>query len=199
MNKNDFERLTILVDNQAPTETIIVNPESKEQVHLISKILKKRTQGKLSLLFQSVQHQSYFFEQLLNQFLYIEAAGGRVFNTLNQVLLIYRRGKWDLPKGKIENQEKPDQAAIREVAEETGLTHHTILKPLPPTFHIYLTSDLEWYLKKTFWFDMQTSMPEMIRPQKEEQISKVIFTELSFARNADSWLSIHEVLNQPLP
>src|SRR6267154_620027 len=35
----------------------------------------------------------------------IEAAGGLVQNEKNEWLIIFRRGKWDLPKGKIEGDE----------------------------------------------------------------------------------------------
>lgn len=37
------------------------------------------------------------------------------------LLLNYRRGYWDLPKGKLEQGETNLQAAIRELKEETGL------------------------------------------------------------------------------
>ena len=196
---NAFELLSNFVENRSDSETVRLNPENKELAKLVTGILKKRNSGRLTLLFQTNESLAFFTERMMNHFNFIEAAGGRVFNALNQILLIYRRGKWDLPKGKIESNEKPDQAAWREVAEETGLQFHTVLNPLPPTYHIYQTSDSEWFLKRTYWFDMQTTMRETLKPQKEEQISKALFTEVSFARQADSWPSVHEVLNQKLP
>ena len=52
----------------------------------------------------------------------IEAAGGIIISEKGELLMIFRRGKWDLPKGKIDQGETPPQAAIREVKEETGLS-----------------------------------------------------------------------------
>jgi 8-oxo-dGTP pyrophosphatase MutT (NUDIX family) len=51
----------------------------------------------------------------------IKAGGGIVVNEQNEVLLIYRRGKWDLPKGKLDDGETIEECALREVKEETGL------------------------------------------------------------------------------
>ena len=45
----------------------------------------------------------------------MEAAGGIVVNEELSLLMIFRNGKWDLPKGKIEQGEDPDTAAIRGV------------------------------------------------------------------------------------
>ena len=42
----------------------------------------------------------------------VEAAGGVVFNPANEILLIHRRGSWDLPKGKIDDGETISQAAL---------------------------------------------------------------------------------------
>mgnify|MGYP000625090747 CR=1 FL=1 len=51
----------------------------------------------------------------------IKAAGGLVVNEDGEVLLIKRRGLWDLPKGKVEEGEFMRLAAVREVKEETGI------------------------------------------------------------------------------
>jgi len=51
------------------------------------------------------------------------AAGGWVVNEKDEILFIFRRGKWDLPKGKLDNGEKLEECAQREVREETGLQH----------------------------------------------------------------------------
>ena len=118
-------------------------------------------------------------------FRYIKAAGGVVKNEKNEVLVIFRYGKWDLPKGKIktgsgrngelksdEEAEKTDQAAIREVMEETGLSRVTITGKLSPTFHIYPEKGRQ-ILKKTFWFEMKATSDQPLIPQNEEDISIV--------------------------
>lgn len=54
------------------------------------------------------------------------SAGGLVFNKDNEVAIIARRSRsghleWCLPKGHIEKGETPEQTAVREVHEETGI------------------------------------------------------------------------------
>ncbi len=109
-------------------------------------------------------------------FLRIEAAGG-VVKRNNQFLFIFRNGKWDLPKGKLDAGEDAEQAAIREVAEECGIQGHQIVKSLPPTWHIYQSvwqdSAGEWILKKTHWFEMEYTGTENGTPEKGENISEI--------------------------
>ena len=52
----------------------------------------------------------------------VRAAGGVVVRD-GRVLLVHRPkyGDWSLPKGKLEDGESWEQAALREVVEETGL------------------------------------------------------------------------------
>lgn len=107
-------------------------------------------------------------------YIYIEAAGGIVSNNKNENLLIYRNEHWDLPKGKIERGETPEQGALREVEEETGMKHLKIERPLLESYHMY---DLYggWHLKKTYWFLMHTDQPDPIQPQTEEGITQCIW------------------------
>ena len=100
----------------------------------------------------------------------IQAAGGVVFNDYNQLLMIFRNGKWDLPKGKLENFESVEQAAIREVEEECGVSNLKIDIRLDETYHIYTLQDKD-ILKKTYWFKMYCDNQFLI-PQMEEGISK---------------------------
>ena len=105
-----------------------------------------------------------------NMFKLIEAAGGVVVDKEEELLLIYRKGKWDLPKGKIEKGEAVQTAAIREVEEECGVKGLTIEKELPTSYHIY-TAKNKTYLKKTYWFKMSANkMP--LKPQLEEDITE---------------------------
>ncbi|HKJ41038.1 MAG TPA: NUDIX domain-containing protein [Sunxiuqinia sp.] len=107
----------------------------------------------------------------------IPAAGGIVWNERQQLLVIKRFGKWDLPKGKIETAETTEQAAIREVEEECGISGLKILNELPATFHIYrspyIKQENNWVLKKTHWFEMGYSGNDLLKPQIEEQIEEV--------------------------
>ena len=55
------------------------------------------------------------------KFMLVQAGGGLVQNGNGQYLFMLRRGKWDLPKGKLDPGETLEQCAVREVGEETGL------------------------------------------------------------------------------
>lgn len=101
----------------------------------------------------------------------ITAAGGVVTNTTNQLLVINRRGKWDLPKGKVEENETCAEAAKREVEEETGIGSLMIINSLPLTYHIYF-ADGTRLLKTTWWYRMKTSSTQQAMPQTEEEISE---------------------------
>jgi hypothetical protein len=78
----------------------------------------------------------YFFQVFRSVFLEVPAAGG-VVKSGNRLLFIFRNGKWDLPKGKIDKGETQREAALREVTEECGISGQQIKKQLPSTFHIY--------------------------------------------------------------
>ena len=116
-------------------------------------------------------------ELLLQILTLIPAAGGLVRNGQNDILFIKRLGRWDLPKGKIEQNESDQEAAIREVVEECRITGLKIRRPLPPTFHIYRSPFMDkknnWVLKKTSWFEMEYNGNELPAPQTEEQIEEV--------------------------
>ena len=104
-------------------------------------------------------------------FRFAPAAGGLVLIN-NCIAAIERNGIPDLPKGHIENNESPDEAALREVREETALSNLSIIKQLPSTFHCYLLNN-QWTLKKTSWFLMKSDDEFRPKPQEEEGISKV--------------------------
>ena len=104
-------------------------------------------------------------------FRFAPAAGGLVFIN-NAIAAIERNGIPDLPKGHIEKNESPDEAALREVREETALSNLSIIKQLPSTFHCYLLNN-QWTLKKTSWFLMKSDDEFKPKPQEEEGISKV--------------------------
>lgn len=105
-------------------------------------------------------------------FTLIEAAGGLVSNPNGEWLFIFRHGKWDLPKGKIEKGEAIETAAIREVEEECGIKNLKIIKPLTPTYHTYSLEEKE-VLKRTYWFEMSSNDTSKLVPQTEEGITEV--------------------------
>ncbi|MDT8309366.1 MAG: NUDIX domain-containing protein, partial [Bacteroidales bacterium] len=122
----------------------------------------------------------------------ILAAGGMVSNENREFLLIFRRGKWDLPKGKCDNNESAAAAAVREVKEETGLKKPIIAGEPLITRHIYEQGN-EWILKITYWYPMTASKSEVLTPQKEEDITKVLWANKEKINEAmkNSYPSIH--------
>lgn len=104
----------------------------------------------------------------------IQAGGGVVINEKEQVLMIYRREKWDLPKGKLDPDETIVECAIREVMEETGLKFITLEKKLITTVHEY-TEKSQLIQKETHWYLMHASTDtnQTLIPQIEEGIEKI--------------------------
>ena len=106
-----------------------------------------------------------------SQFLLLRAAGGLVVNN-QRLLFIFRNGKWDLPKGKMEMGESVDETALREVQEECGIVDLCLNQFLTKTFHVYCMNN-RWVLKETDWFLMQSSQDNNLTPQLEEGIDLV--------------------------
>ncbi len=105
---------------------------------------------------------------------YERAAGGLVKNSREEILFIYRLGKWDLPKGKIEKGESKKEAAKREVMEECGIENIIIEKKLQNTYHIFERKG-RGTLKITHWYLMKTDYQGILTPQLEEDITEVVF------------------------
>ena len=137
-------------------------------------------------------------EALKQTFKMAPAAGGIVVKN-GKIVTITRHDIPDLPKGHIEKGESPEQAALREVEEETGIDKLQIVKPLPSTWHCYFEHE-EWKLKRTYWYLMQSEADLQAKPQTEEGISEV---KLIGAEEIDSFLkrtfrSISEILGKDL-
>lgn len=188
------------------------SPQTPEGLNSDLDILKGRYMGKTKMLlnyidtlektkkYDAVQIFSKDFETLKKDFksLYkqLDAAGGLVFNDKNEVLFIFRRDFWDLPKGKIDPGETKEEAAVREVQEETGLKNIELGKKLITTRHTYKNRKGKRIIKKTFWYKMTTTDSDLI-PQTEEDIEMAIWKTIKdfFAENPVVYKNIVEVLN----
>lgn len=131
------------------------------------------------------------------RFQLIEAAGGVVTNSKKQVLWILRNDKWDLPKGKVEVGEQIQEAAVREVKEECGLTSIRLGVLLGVTYHIYSCKDVN-VLKKSFWFSMSCPAQQDLIPQLEEGITEVVWADAALHQMylENTYASISELLRQ---
>jgi len=112
------------------------------------------------------------WELFFGKYKIVQAAGGVVINNKNQVLFIFRNGFWDLPKGKVEDAEAIEIAAIREVEEECGISKPRLIRKLLITHHTYDTYG-ENCIKPTHWYLMKYDGDEELLPQEEEGITNV--------------------------
>lgn len=105
----------------------------------------------------------------------ISAAGG-IVEMDEELLFIKRHGLWDLPKGKIEKNERIEDAAIREVEEECGLNGVKIKEFLIDTYHTYEMKGKR-FIKRTYWYSMSCDGAKETKPQVEEGITEVAWIE----------------------
>ncbi|GAC1398098.1 MAG: hypothetical protein NVSMB63_18350 [Sediminibacterium sp.] len=104
----------------------------------------------------------------------IIAAGGLVQNEQQELLMIYRRGKWDLPKGKLDKGENIEDCAVREVMEETGLVYVDRGELIAVSHHPYFDPYLEEeVVKETYWYAMRVKGNQPLIPQAAEDITSI--------------------------
>ena len=148
-------------------------------------------------------HAGVFFHESLEKlrkeffkkFTFIQAAGGLVTNESGEVLLMFRRGKWDLPKGKLDKGETIEQCAVREVEEETGLKDITVESLLQSTFHTYHEGS-RFILKESIWYKMTVSGSQKLTPQTEEGIMEIKWVKKDNLKSYfdESYPSVADVL-----
>jgi len=132
----------------------------------------------ITLFYPDFEKMKSDFQSL---FQIIVAAGGCVFNSKGELLVIYRRKSWDLPKGKIDEGETPQIAAVREVQEETGVLDLSVSYEITQTWHTYRQKNR--ILKHTYWFEMATSDVDLV-PQLEEDIEEARWVQpTAFLKN----------------
>ena len=118
----------ILVDNTAyykedPT-SLFINSHITEEIRYGVEAIENQEHVKSIMVFHDDLDE--LWQTFKNDYREIEAAGGIVNNEKGEYLFISRNGKWDLPKGKIESGETPEEAATREVNEECSIGDLTI-------------------------------------------------------------------------
>ena len=121
----------------------------------------------------------------------------------NRLLTMRRNGRWDLPKGHLEEGESIEQCAAREVAEECGLEleHLNVTAHITDTLHFYYFPKTQrWELKTTHWYAMDYDGAADTAPQTEEGITEVEWIDRSDASRhfADSFGTIRTVIDNYL-
>jgi 8-oxo-dGTP pyrophosphatase MutT (NUDIX family) len=134
-------------------------------------------------------HLTELKQAFFKKFVPVTAGGGAVWNNKKQLLFIHRRGKWDLPKGKLDAGETIEHCAVREVEEETGLKNPTITSPLLITYHTYHENG-KHLLKTSHWFVMQVNGEQQTLPQSSEDIIAIEWLA------KDQW---HKIITETFP
>lgn len=137
------------------------------------------------------------FNEYLLRCIKIEAAGGMVLNAKGELLMMFRKGKWDMPKGKLDEGETIKECALREVSEETGLTALNIGRKLQTTYHTYTLKGKK-VIKFSHWYFMKYVGNEIPVPQTEEDITEVRWVDKKEAERLieDAYASIREVVKK---
>lgn len=159
-------------------------------------LLKNTSITEVNIFYHNLEKLWQHFQ---NHFDYLEAAGGLVRNSQGEILFIHRLGRWDLPKGKVEEGETTEVAAVREVEEECGISQLELGKLVTVTYHIYFQKNLK--LKATYWYAMNYGGNGDLVPQTEEGIAKVEWKTEAEVQEVmhDTYDNIRIVLETQIP
>lgn len=126
---------------------------------------------------------------------FVAAAGG-IVKRKEKYLFIKRLGMWDLPKGKIDEGESPEEAAIREIHEECGVLCEKVNELITITYHTYAFEGRPT-IKKTYWYALDYSGAKELTVQKEEGITKARWFDLKKIEEVrgETYPSIADVLD----
>ncbi len=183
-----------IVPKKLLDDVLILNANPERVEELLELMTDKKFKEVDSITFASDDKRK-MIEFVKTKFKVVEAAGGLVEGD-GKNLLIYRQGRWDIPKGKIDRGEKRRACAIREVQEETGVKVEIAFK-IGHTWHTYMRNN-KYILKKTHWYSMRCLDDSKMKPQKKEGIEDVRWMTLSEMRAAlyDSYRSIRVVVQE---
>ncbi|WP_443939449.1 NUDIX hydrolase [Pedobacter sp. MW01-1-1] len=166
---------TLFVADELPQQVEKMQQLEIQDFDLFTFYKKLKNGSKKSYIFLSKTPRETF-QKLKRGCITIKAAGGLVESANGNFLFIYRNKKWDLPKGKLEDDEKMKEAAVREVEEECGIRVLKREEKLCKTYHVY-TMGTKLVLKKTNWYKMKVKGQPKLVPQKEEGIEKAVWLD----------------------
>lgn len=185
---------SLTFSTECDSSEAVVLPASEENELSRAKVLK--ILETTNHLVQLSDDPAGAFRRFATEFTVVEAAGGVVVNRAGEWLMIYRNGRWDLPKGHVEADERYDSCAQREIAEETGVEAE-VLQPLCETWHAYFFPRTErWELKRTHWYLLRTLSDATLQPQVEEGIDRVAWCDRATVDRhlAESFPTIRRVI-----
>lgn len=161
----------------------------------IGKVIKDLNKSSIKEVRLIGKNEDKLLKKFLKKLPKVIAGGGKVYNDKGDILFIFRNGKWDLPKGKIDGKETIEAAALREVEEETGVKDLKIVKPLETTYHIFKRNGRH-RIKITKWFEMHSSYTGELVPEEIEGITKVEWLNAEQIQKAleNSYANIKELI-----
>lgn len=162
-------RLTKLKTLHLDGHVLLLNTTSSLILQIVQ-LLQNEPPKELLSITLATDDKPAIEEKIKGMFKVIKAAGGIVTKG-GDYLLIYRRRKWDLPKGKLDKGEESRKAAVREIEEETGVKG-IIQNKICTTWHTY-TENNSKILKRTKWYLLECVDDSKMQPQAEEEIEKL--------------------------
>jgi 8-oxo-(d)GTP phosphatase len=191
IDANDYFSSKSLLGN------VLIKNADEVLVDRLVRLMEVKKLKKLNSLTLITDTRKKLVQHLKDHFKIIHAAGGLVIKD-DKILMIYRLGHWDLPKGKIKKVEPKEMGAVREVEEECNIKVELIEK-ITNTWHSYAFKGNK-ILKKTYWFLMTCVDDSQMRPQIEEFIEDVRFMTIDEVKHLlpESYGSIQYVVNHYL-
>jgi ADP-ribose pyrophosphatase YjhB (NUDIX family) len=190
----------VFVNDKPIVLTTVVSKETDFKNYLlksvkIGKVIRDLNKTSIKEVRLIGKKEDKLIKNFLKKLPKVIAGGGKVFNDKGDILFIYRNGKWDLPKGKIDGKETIEAAALREVEEETGVKDLKIVKPLETTYHIFKRNGRH-RIKITKWFEMHSSYTGELVPEEIEGITKVEWLNAEQTQKAleNSYANIKELI-----
>jgi 8-oxo-dGTP pyrophosphatase MutT (NUDIX family) len=168
------DRVLLLTSNfddyKSEYDTLFIQYGSAEAFFALIDLLK--VSSAMTRLVVYHPDPSEIYKMITEKYKYMVAAGGVVRNDNGQILLIQKKGHWDLPKGKMEGSESPQDAAVREVKEECGLNELAVDGSLSTTYYLFEEGE-NLVLKETHWFNMKSNEPGPFTGDAKEGITEV--------------------------
>ena len=158
----------ILTTALPKSKNSLVFPLETTSFQTILQVLKETKARKIYLMGDD---PATFLKSFKSKLPVVQAGGGLVRNQSGKMLFIFRKGKWDLPKGKIDKGETLEKGAKREVKEETGVKKLELNGLAGVTYHIFKRND-KYQLKETHWFHMTTTYTGKLKPELQEDITE---------------------------
>lgn len=185
------------IDSKRLLDDVLVKDATQSQVQALINLMQEKRLRDLDSVTFSIDPAKYkeVKAAVKSQFKLVKAGGGIVERD-DKILLIYRKGKWDLPKGKLKKKEGKKEGALREVEEECNIKVR-LTGEITHTWHTYVRNGKK-HLKKTYWYRMECLDDSRMKPQLEESITDVRWMDERATRQAmvNSYRSIRHVIKK---